>query len=223
MIDKPKILHDQLQKRIAAKYLNEGYTVITEPVKKDLPFDLGLYQPDLIVKNENNGGDIIEIKNSTSSANIDRLREIAETVAEHTGWRFLLVTGDDISASDTEQIEELLSWEQIFDRKEKGDRLVKIGENEGAFLIFWGIIEALTRKQAERMSIPIVRFPPGGLIKQLYSQGELSFEYLEKLTKLLEIRNRLVHGFQTPVIDSEIKELQIMVGELIDEWKPEEK
>ncbi|MGC1375843.1 MAG: hypothetical protein WA821_06465 [Anaerolineales bacterium] len=218
-----KELHDQLTGRIAKKYKKDGYKVYIEPKNPNLPFDLGLYHPDLLAIKSKDDGYVIEIKDRASNVSVDKLREIAETVTQHSGWHFLLVTGDDVSPNEAEQGSEklLLSWEQIISRNEKGKELLSLGETEGAFLAFWGVLEAVMRKQAEQVSIPIERFPTSSLIKHLYSQGEISIEQFDKIMELLNVRNQFVHGFQSQYLNqATTKELKNLVTELIESWQP---
>jgi len=77
---------------IAEKYKSQGFEVVIEPSKFLLPFDLGNYCPDLMARKGSDEGYIIEIKNSIAKISVDRYREIAEIVAQHHGWRFLLIT-----------------------------------------------------------------------------------------------------------------------------------
>ena len=88
----------------------QGFEVVIEPSKSLIPFDLGNYYPDLIARKGSNEGYIIELKNSIAKISVDRYREIAEIVAQHHGWRFLLITGEDISSDNPQNDNELLSW-----------------------------------------------------------------------------------------------------------------
>lgn len=207
--------HDLILKNTAEQYKKNGYDVFIAPQINELPFDLGRYRPDLLVKTSKNEGYIIEVKDVSREAAIDRYREIAEIVSQHSGWRFLLITGEDSTIGN------LLSWEQIFRKREHVERLIASGENEAAFLSLWTIFEALTRKQAERVSIPIERFPTSSLIKHLYSQGELSITQFDQATALLNARNRIVHGFEIIEIEESVKQLQQLVDELIRLWTPQ--
>ncbi|MEG4962714.1 MULTISPECIES: hypothetical protein [unclassified Microcoleus] len=87
-----KLIHDKSVSKIAEKYRQAGYTVLVDPEPEDIPFDLGTYRPNLIAKRNEAEGYIIEFKGSGRQISIDRLKEIAEIVSEHTGWRFLLIT-----------------------------------------------------------------------------------------------------------------------------------
>ncbi len=205
-----------LLSRVAEDYRREGFEVIIEPQPGELPFDLDLYHPDLLVKKSDNEGFIIEVKGSTDRISVDRYREIAETVSEHPGWRFLLVTGKDSVPDSQENTKQLLSWADIQRRRKQSEQLIAIGELEAAFLSLWAITEALMRRQAEQALIPIERFPTVSLIKHLYTQGELSIEQYDKAMSLVDVRNRLVHGFQTPELAVSVTELQGLVDELLD-------
>lgn len=209
---------DRLQ-GIAEKYKLQGFEVVVEPSKSLIPFDLGNYCPDLMARKGSDVGYIIELKNSIAKISVDRYREIAEIVAQHHGWRFLLITGEDISSDDPKDDSELLTWEQMLQRQEQAQRFLAIGEVEVAFLYLWGILEAAMRRQARQVSIPIERFPANSLINHLYSQGELSMEQFDQVRGIQTIRDRLIHGYQLPNLGEPTKQLQGLVHELIAMWK----
>ncbi len=54
----------------------------------------------MIAKRNEAEGYIIEFKGSGRQTPIERLREIAEIVSQHTGWRFLLITEEDALLKD---------------------------------------------------------------------------------------------------------------------------
>lgn len=216
-----KLIRDTSVSKIAEKYRQEGYTVLVNPEPKDIPFDLGTYRPNLIAQKNETEGYIIEFNGSARQTSIDRLKEIAEIVSENTGWRFLLITEEDALLKDNAKEVNLLSWEQIFRRRSQSDRLISLGENEGAFLSLWVIIEAILRRRAEEVTIPIERFPTVSLIKHMYSQGELSIEEYDRSILLLSVRNRFIHGFQAPEVNESVSELLALVNELISLWAPQ--
>lgn len=218
-----KEIHDGLVNRVAEKYQKEGYQVYIEPDIADLPFNLDHYHPDLVVKNDKNQGFIIEIKNKPTNLSVDRLRNIAKEVAQHQGWRFLLVTGDDVSQNELEyyQLGELLNWEQILAHKNRAEKLLSIGEDEGAFFIYWRTFESMIRNHSEQMFIPIKNRQVLSLIKYLYSQGELSVEQFDCAMNLIKVRNQLAHGFQVQGLEKATLELQQLVSELLEEWHQE--
>lgn len=211
--------HSVLEAKIAEKYQAQGYKVILEPRKSELPFDLGNYRPDMIVEKSPQEHFVVEVKSSVAKLPIDRYREIAELVAEHAGWSFLLVTEEDVPQSaETKDENQLLSWEQIYQRQKQAEKLMSFGEIEGTFISYWGILEAVLRRQAKKMSIPIERLPTLSLINHLYSQGELSMEQFDRTKELQAIRNRFVHGYQAPSLSEPTKQLKELVSELIALW-----
>jgi hypothetical protein len=207
--------------KVAQKYRQDGYDVVMAPKPNELPFDLGVYSPDLLVKKSDKEGYIVEVKNSVNRIPVDHYREIAETVSQHNGWRFLLITGEDAIQANQSKKEHLLSWEQIVSRAEQGERLLHLGEVEGAFSSLWAALEALLRNQAQQLSIPIERFPTLSLIKHLYSQGELSIEQYDTTMALFSVRNQFVHGYQTPGLPDATKQLAKLVRELLGLWQPQ--
>lgn len=216
-----KLIQDTSVSKIAEKYRQEGYTVLVDPEPEDIPFDLGTYRPNLIAKKNEAEGYIIEFNAAGRQPSIDRLREIAEIVSENTGWSFLLITEEDALLKDNAKQVNLLSWEQIFSRRTQSERLISLEENEGAFLSLWGILEALLRRRAEEVTIPIERFPTVSLIKHMYSPGELSIEEYDRAMLLLNVRNRFIHGFEAPEVHESVSELLALVNELISLWVPQ--
>jgi hypothetical protein len=213
----------ELQSRVEEKYRSQGFEVIVSPAKYALPFDLGNYSPDLIAKKSSNEGFIIELRGSISRLPVGRYREVAEIVSQHNGWRFLLVTGDDVSPVDhlnnVNGDAQLLTWEQMLQRYEQAKKFLSIGEVEVAFLYLWGILEAAMRQQAKISAIPIERLPASSLINHLYSQGELSMEHFDQVNVIQPVRDRITHGYQTPNLAESTKQLQKLVNELITMWK----
>ncbi|MFN5301694.1 MAG: hypothetical protein ACK5C9_03425 [Pseudanabaena sp.] len=214
-----KVLEKNRLQGIAEKYRLQGFEVVIEPSKSLIPFDLGNYCPDLIARKGLDEGYIIELKKSIAKISVDRYREIAEIVAQHHGWRFLLITGEDVSSEDPKDDSELLTWEQMSQRQEQAQKFLAIGEVEVAFLCLWGVLESAMRRQAKQVAIPIERFPANSLINHLYSQGELSMEQFDQVRVIQGVRNRLVHGYQLHNLDEPTKHLQGLVNELIAMWK----
>ncbi|MBX3000618.1 MAG: hypothetical protein KF893_19010 [Caldilineaceae bacterium] len=213
--------HSLLESKVAEKYRQQGFDVVLSPQPKDLPFDLGNYRPDLLVKKSADEGYIIEIKRNAESMPIERYREIAEIIAQHEGWRFLLVTGDDVFPVGQDD-GGVLSWEQIRYRQKSAEGLLSFGEMEGAFFISWRVLEALLRRQAQQVLIPIERLSALSLINHLYSQGELSMAQFDKARSLLALRNRLVYGYQAPDLREPTTELHELVNELLSLWHVEQ-
>ncbi|WP_290601046.1 hypothetical protein [Anabaena sp. AL93] len=223
MIDNTKSLHDEKVESLIKKYRDQGFTVIQNPKADQLPFDLDNYQPDILAtKNENESGLIgliIEVKTSIRPVSVERLQFVAEEVSRHPGWRFLLVTPEDIQAESLlGTSEELPSWEEITDHFRQVSKLIENNNIEPAFLFLWSVFERALRKRAFDVSIPIERLPAIKLIKSMYSLGELSISEFDIIQAYLEKRNRLAHGY-IQKLDSEVLPTFIMlVVKLLIEW-----
>ncbi|HEX8328366.1 MAG TPA: hypothetical protein VF629_12550 [Hymenobacter sp.] len=203
---------------LAAQYRQQGYTVLLEPAPDKLPFNLGSYRPDLLVKK----GDehlLIEVKNRHTPVSISRLREVAELVNQQAGWRFLFVnTGPD--AEDGHLPQSPISWTSIVQRIAQAKHLRESGEPEAAILLLWSAFEALLRRHAESLDLPLEQASVRALLDYLYSEADLSYEHFEQAKKLLVSRNQLAHGFPLPEAAQQAAQLQSLVDDLSNEWRP---
>ncbi|MEI1374072.1 hypothetical protein PQG02_22135 [Nostoc sp. UHCC 0926] len=221
MINNTKTLYDQKVKSLAEKYKSQGFRVFTEPKTDEFPFDLGNYQPDMIAIKDGSGL-VIEVKTSLSRVSVDCLQVLAEEVSKHPGWRFLLVTLEDIEAKSlpgTSEDEELPSWQKLKDQFSQVRELIKNDEIQSAFLFLWSIFEDALRKRAIDVSIPIERFPVIGLIKHLYSLGELSISQFDLAQDCFKVSNRVAHGYIENLTLPLVHNLDNLVRELLTEWK----
>ncbi|UUO13900.1 hypothetical protein [Dolichospermum heterosporum] len=223
MIDNTKSLHDDKVESLIKQYRDQGFTVIQNPKADQLPFDLDNYQPDILAtKNENESGLIgliIEVKTSIRPVSVEHLQFVAEEVSRHPGWRFLLVTLEDIEAESLPGTsEELPSWEELIDHFSQVSKLIENNNIEPAFLFLWSVFEGALRKRAVDVSIPIERLPFIKLLRSMYSVGELSISEFDIIQAYLEKRNRLAHGY-IQKLDSEVLPKFIMlVVKLLIEW-----
>ncbi|AFW95130.1 MULTISPECIES: hypothetical protein [Nostocales] len=220
MIDNTKSLRDDKVESLIKKYRDEGFTVIQNPKADQLPFDLDNYQPDILAtKNQNESGLIIEVKTSISPVSVERLQSVAEEISRHPGWRFLLVTLEDIEAESLPGTsEELPSWEELINYFSQVSKLIENNNIEPAFLFLWSVFEGALRKRAVDVSIPVERLPVIRLLKTMYSLGELSISEFDIIQAYFEKRNRLAHGY-IQKLDSEVLPTFIMlVVNLLIEW-----
>jgi hypothetical protein len=203
---------------VAERYRGEGYEVIVEPGPGAIPFDLGGYCADLIAR-KGDLATIVEVKTHAQRTSFDHLRAIVEEVKRHKGWRFVLVTAEDVLASPLPgEDEDQFSWEDVARRVEEAERLADLGKNEAAYLILWIALERMMRFQARRASLPVDRLAPSILIRQLYSQGELSMAQFETALSCQEVRNRIVHGFRAPDLRGAVARLGAVVHQLLEQW-----
>ena len=203
---------------LAEQYTRQGYTVTLEPSELDLPFNLDGYRPDLVATKENSGL-IVEVKGKLARLPVERFRTIAEEVSRHPGWRFLLVTLDDVESQNLPGIsEDLPQWKQLKDHACQADGLLKNGKMEPALLYLWSIFEAVLRKHAIDAAIPVERFPVLRLVNHMYSLGELTLSQYDLTNIVMKTRNKLAHGFLTKLDYSLMSQFRSLVEGLIGEW-----
>jgi mRNA-degrading endonuclease RelE of RelBE toxin-antitoxin system len=218
MINSTKSLHDQKVKSLADKYISEGFHVLIEPQKNELPLDLDGYLPDIIAT-KNESGLIIDVKNNRNQVSVNHLQSVVTEISKHPGWRFLLVTIEDIEADLLPgKSEQLPSWEELINSLNQARKLIDNNQIEPAFLFIWNIFEGVLRKRAVDLSISMENLPVIRLVKSMYSLGEISISQFDLIQACLEKRNHLAHGY--------IQELNVevffafvnLVFTLLKEW-----
>jgi len=201
---------------IKQELVSDGYQVVVEPSTKELPFDLGQYRPGLIATKDD-GGIIIEIKPSLNRLPVEPFQKIAEQIAMHRGWRFVLVTLDD----ENEVVlatNKLPSWYELTNKVNKLNRLIQESLFEPALLFLWSILEAAFRKRSIEQHIPIERFPISTLLNHIYSNGEISITEFDLFKDCLMLRDKIAHGMFVPVELDSVKEATDRLNVLLNQW-----
>jgi Holliday junction resolvase-like predicted endonuclease len=218
MSETSQVQHDELINRVADNYRRKGYEVQTEPPERAIPFDLGGYRPDLIAR-KNDQALIVEVKASAQNVSFDHLRSVVDEVKRHPGWQFILITSQDVLTDQPQEGDEPFSWDRVAARIESTQRLTQQGEDEAAYLVLWIAFEQALRYQARQISLAVDRLAPAILIRQMYSQGELSMSQFDAALACQSVRNRLVHGFPTTDLKTAFERLASLVREVVEQWK----
>lgn len=98
--------------------------------------------------------------------------------------------------------------------------LRETGEAEAAILLFWSALEALLRRHAQSVELPLENLSVLALLDYLYSDADLSFEHFDQARKLLTGRNQLAHGFLLAEAPQQAVQLQGLIDDLANEWLP---
>lgn len=207
--------HDEKIQELKTRYERDGYEVLVEPQKLDVPFDLGNYVPDLVAR-KHDGGLIIEVKTANAKTSIERFQSLARVVKLHPGWRFLLVTVDDLSVPVSSK--EVGSWNELVSKLGIVRSLIENRTAEPAILYLWSIFEAAMRKLAILETMPIERLPAVKLMNHLYTVGYLSIDDFTTAKKFLTMRNGITHGFGTPPDGPLLESFFDVVSNLLQEW-----
>lgn len=212
-------IHDQKVQELANRYLKEGYQVIVEPTKTQLPFDLAGYCPNLIAQNDSQGV-IVEVKLRSSRKAIDSLQKAVNEVRKHQGWRFLLITADDVLPNNLPGIDpELLSWDRVKDWVDRAAHLKTLGETEAAYLLLWIAFEHMMRLKVHEILPLLDRLSTTILIRELDDYDELSLEQYDQAIALQETHHLVVHGVPVPDLAQKFDLLRELVQDRAIAWR----
>ncbi len=210
--------HDAKIQELKAGYERDGYEVLVAPDRQSLPFDLDNYVPDLLARKPD-GGLIIDVKTANARVSIERYQSVARTVQQHRGWRFLLVTVDDLNIPASAQ--QLPSWSELAAKLDMSRSLMDNGNAEPAILYLWSIWEAAMRKLAGAVALPIERLPATKLMNQFYTLGYISIDDFTTAKQFLIMRDCVTHGFNIALDGPLLESFFDVVSGFIREWKNE--
>lgn len=218
MIESNSSERDAKIQKLKDEFERDGYEVLLTPGKESLPFDLDDYLPDMIALKAN-AGLIVEVRTVNTTSSIERFQTIARTVQQHPGWRFLVVTVDDLNVPASSQT--MASWAELTTKIGLVRTLMAQGSMEPAILFLWSIYEGAMRKLAIAAAMPIERLPAIKLMNQLYTAGYISVDEFETANRFLEMRNQIAHGLNTVPDGQLLSSFVRIVSDLIQEWKDE--
>ncbi|MCF2150704.1 hypothetical protein IQ276_030635 [Desmonostoc muscorum LEGE 12446] len=182
--------------KLAEEYRQKGYEVFFHPSPDDLPDFLKNYRPNMIVRRGEENV-VIEVKSRSSlNSSNQYLRNLAQAVEKHPGWRFefVMTNPEDImyslKAEGSLQEDEIESQLQVV-------RQLTTQHPESAILYSWSLVEATLRLIAQKEELSLERFDPLYLVKQLAIEGVISKSEYQLLMNALLLRNSIAHGFKT--------------------------
>jgi uncharacterized protein YutE (UPF0331/DUF86 family) len=204
--------------KLAEEYRHQGYDVLSKPRSEDLPDFLKNYRPDLIARRGHEAVVIeVESRSSLNSSSTQYLRNLAQVVEQHSGWRFelVMVNPEESRYSQTAEGEESLQEHEIKSRLQIAKQLL-IEHPESAILYSWSLVEATLRLVAEAEGLSLQRFDPPYLIKRLATEGVISKSEYQLLMNALSLRNAIAHGFKTtPITQNSVSELVEIAEQLL--------
>jgi uncharacterized protein YutE (UPF0331/DUF86 family) len=188
--------------KLAKEYCDKGYEISFQPNPEDLPDFLKNYRPDMIARRGDEAV-IIEVKSRSSlNSSAQYLRNLAQAVEQHPGWRFELVMTNPEDATYSQRAEGSLQETEIESRLQVARQLAT-QHPESAILYSWSLAEATLRLVAENEGLSLQRFDPLYLVKKLATDGVLSKSEYQLLMNALSLRNSIAHGFKTAQLDQE--------------------
>ena len=206
-------------RQVAKDYEKNGYKVIIDPNRSDIPSFINDYQPDIIATSENDNV-IIEVKSRTDFSTIEKLADIADIINKREKWRFELIvtTTKQETQSETEKITLELERNEIEQNLKAVKSILKQDLLASAFVLLWATLESISRQLLLVDKKNLTNKAPLVLIKTLFSFGYLTRTDLDALEKLFIVRNQIVHGYKVKGLDkNSIERLLVIVEKLINE------
>jgi|KBSSwiStaDraftv2_1062776.scaffolds.fasta_scaffold137248_2 hypothetical protein len=207
----------QRTRAIAGEYRNKGYEVIEEPTQEQLPDFLSGYQLDLLVR-KGDEARVVVVKSRASLAQEPQIRDLAQLLHTKPNWNFELVLLGEQEQMSLPEGACAFDREDILRGIQASERLLNLGFPEAALLLAWSSSEATIRLLTAAEGIALDRLTPVYIIKQAVMHGVISRDEYNFLTKAMEYRNALVHGFKTVGLDPAlVKELISTTQRLLQE------
>lgn len=208
----------ELAQSLAEKYQANGYTVEIEPDLSHIPFDLNGYRPDMIAIKEDSKL-IIEVKQKIQKVSIEHLQAIAQLISEHQGWRFIVVTPDDVENNYFLNVQENYpTWSELSNKVAQIPLIIDSIGHAASLIYIWGLVEAVLRRYAIDSSIPVENFPFTRMAKHLYSLGELSIDELNLLLAVQASRNKVAHGYSVEITRETLNQLTNFINKALSIW-----
>ncbi|MGD1918924.1 MAG: hypothetical protein ACFCAD_08530 [Pleurocapsa sp.] len=182
--------------KLAEEYRENGYKISFCPNPEDLPDFLKNYRPDLI-DHRYDENVVIEVKSrhSLDSSSNQYLRNLAQQIEQHPGWRFELVMINSEEATYLAEAKETLQESEIKSRLKIVQKLSE-QHSESGIILAWTLIEATLRLVAEREQLSLSKINPLYLIKLLTTEGIISRLQYQLLMDSYSLRSTIVHGFK---------------------------
>jgi REase_AHJR-like len=188
---------EQELKRVADTYTRQGYQVTIRPDPEALPPFARDFKVEILGKRGTEGV-LVSVKKDRDEAAADpSLTRYAESTGFQKGWRFDLAVVE-AERPSTHEIDGAsdFSEEDIQNSFNDASEMVRAGYLRPAVITAWAGLEAAMRLRlraaGERAGWGVA---PRGLLNELYSNGSITAEELQKLENLFRVRNQIVHGF----------------------------
>ena len=198
----------QRTRAIAGEYRSKGYEVIEEPTQEPLPDFLSGYHPDLLVR-KGDEARVVVVKSRASLAHEPQIRDLARLLHTKPNCNFELVLLGEKEQMGLPEGAYPFDREDILGRLQASERLLELGFPEAALLLAWSSSEATIRLLTTAEGIVFDRLTPVFILKQAVMHGVISRDEYNFLTKAMQYRNALVHGFKIVDLDA------ALVNELI--------
>lgn len=204
---------------IAKKYEADGYTVVPNPRKDLIPFNLDGYIPDILATR----GDeniLIEVKTSKARVDTEKLFKISKIVQSHPGWKFLVVT---INEDDISEFKKTIPE---FDIDKITQTLVLVegnlkNLNLSVFLIpqIWVCYISILSMHLINEGVETSGLSVLSILNSAYSEGILDYQELELSREFLNLRNLVCHNFAGDISTNNVEIFFKMTQSALNRYK----
>lgn len=204
---------------IAKQFEADGYTVMLNPGKNSIPFNLERYTPDILATR----GDeniLIEVKTSKARFNSEKLFKISKMVESHPGWKFSVVT---VNEDDISEFKEPAPEHDIFKisqtltliKDNLTDSNVSVFFVPQIWICYFSILSIILRNEAVKIS----GLSSLSILNAAYSEGIIDYEELQSSRQLLSLRNFVCHNCAGDVSNKDVKGFFDMTLSVLEKYR----
>lgn len=198
--------------RVANLYRAQGYEITVLPGPDQLPSFARDFSVE-IVGHENNEGVLVAVrKNRDALASDENMQRYAEVIGNQPGWRFdfAILEAENPNAREVRGAQEFTESE-IEVSLQQADELIDKGYDRYAVIAAWAGLEAAMRIRLRAWGQEIDwSSNPRQMLKELYSTGAISPDEFHQVSEASQIRNRIVHGFKTDLIQADQSDSELV-------------
>ncbi len=199
--------------QVAQQYRGEGYEVIENPGRGELPVFAKSFAVDLLARKDGEQA-LVRVKVNQEDLRQDSgLIPLADVVNRQPGWRLdLVVLNPEGSRPRIAPEASEPSTDKIRQSLDDAQHLSEAGELPASYLLSWAALEAAMRYAARTTGVDKTTSAPTFLLRLLYSDGLLDREEFDRLNDAMKVRNALAHGLTLPSIDPALPEFVARVA-----------
>jgi len=197
----------------AEEYRTAGFDVFVEPDDSILPVFLRGFRPDLIAMSRGKNY-VLELKIGERSGQQQKWSAMAAAIDAQPEWHFRLII---LNREGTLLVDaENISRETILRRMARVNQLIVAGQQEAALLVAWSNFEAAARHRllTSEGVLPRPAFPQS-IIKYLVHMGIISQDDMKRANEVMQIRNAVAHGFESPINTYDIESINQLTRQLL--------
>lgn len=208
------MIRNNAEEEVKQKYESLGYTVISEPSKERIPFDLGNYIPDFLCQKDDENI-LIEVKGNIWNDSIDKYKEISKIVNRKKGWKYLVIQLKDSNNNIDNTIYNVNEYNKYINKIEK---CLDAELYDAALIFSWNLLKELFYKKYKKDEMLNINTTDKNILNNIYSDGIISINDYDKLNVLLKKRNEAVHNIKSSITRDDVEILMSIIQNYNSKW-----